>query len=918
MSIKITEEGKTLLEDAILQDKKVVFSQIELIADVEKSPTEMVKRVDVSKVSASDYNTITVQAQIDNDGFLDTYYFNRANVYADEVLFAYDDGINICIPAETTKVINDLEMMMKIDSAAADLKIIYEGYVLRKDFDDMESKIQKINTTIKDMEANAVTQNDCTDQVSWNSQIVKKEFLTIGNMAFFRATGGFSTSRGSIVLATIPQGYFPETTRNQSSYELMGVFTSAYDKERRNCYVTLNCLSGNVDLQINNNEAYSDTRADDNVQMIFYGFWKMHTESQGGTGGSISYREDIEKLRQSIQDSKKEIVKSGREIDSLKGDLTKKINYKKIDNELRKSFYSIVNEFLICDGTLKDEYSKSGFENNNIVSTLSGYGSNVGGFVYTGNFTYDVGDEIYVSAKLTANGGRINKLLFFGLGLSTIDTDGIYYAEKVISPKTLTNNDIYVKVSFEDAKNKKIILSDIIIVNLTKTFRKGSEPSIEEFKNIISVSNGLINDGIINLFDAKKANERLLKIDNFEKKDVLVENLALRNGTEKNQGVIKNTSSNVYFEKYSLPETASQGDVVYSCATFKYDNDTCTKILVKYDSNTGETASPIPQNEWFTLSSLGFVQDGKNRINCGYYFYFDDNTTNKTVEFTDFIILNLTTIFGKGNEPSKETIDKLLSVYENRCFDGVFGSIFNGNLAFVTPRNIQGINGNCVKTNNDGNIVLSSVPNYNWSGWKEIGNYGQENKGSIPIYNKVHGTLETDGMLSVLPIWGCWSENSAAKGTGSKYHGGHVFHGWTTDRKHRLTMLQNMYRDDEAALFNYIPGDKANNGEGTFLRLRLGADNIGKGVLIVPVLDSNNHYAYTRHVVFGRLNIQSDRSKYDVNGNGESAYTKGLPVNTIPSSSTADGVKGDFTFDSNYAYFCVDDNKWKRIPLEEW
>lgn len=321
MSIKITEEGKTLLEDAILQDKKVVFSQIELIADVEKSPTEMVKRVDVSKVSASDYNTITVQAQIDNDGFLDTYYFNRANVYADEVLFAYDDGINICIPAETTKVINDLEMMMKIDSAVADLKIIYEGYVLRKDFDDMESKIQKINTTIKDIEANAVTQNDCTDQVSWNSQIVKKEFLTIGNMAFFRATGGFSTSRGSIVLATIPQGYFPETTGNQSSYELMGVFTSAYDKERRNCYVTLNCLSGNVDLQINNNEAYSDTRADDNVQMIFYGFWKMNTESQGGAGGSISYREDIEKLRQSIQDSKKEIVKSGREIDSLKEDI---------------------------------------------------------------------------------------------------------------------------------------------------------------------------------------------------------------------------------------------------------------------------------------------------------------------------------------------------------------------------------------------------------------------------------------------------------------------------------------------------------------------------------------------------------------------------------------------------------------------
>ena len=360
MSIKITEEGKTLLEDAILQDKKVVFSQIELIADVEKSPTEMVKRVDVSKVSASDYNTITVQAQIDNDGFLDTYYFNRANVYADEVLFAYDDGINICIPAETTKVINDLEMMMKIDSAVADLKIIYEGYVLRKDFNDMESKIQKINTTIKDMEANAVTQNDCTDQVSWNSQIVKKEFLTIGNMAFFRATGGFSTSRGSIVLATIPQGYFPETTRNQSSYELMGVFTSAYDKERRNCYVTLNCLSGNVDLQINNNEAYSDTRSDDNVQMIFYGFWKMNAESQGGTGGSISYREDIEKLRQSIQDSKKEIVRSSREIDSLKED---------IDNIIYKGLINGFNK----DNTVSGYLSNNGNVNSNPGFVTSDY-----------------------------------------------------------------------------------------------------------------------------------------------------------------------------------------------------------------------------------------------------------------------------------------------------------------------------------------------------------------------------------------------------------------------------------------------------------------------------------------------------------------------------------------------------------------
>lgn len=46
---------------------------------------------------------------------------------------------------------------------------------------------------------------------------------------------------------------------------------------------------------------------------------------------------------------------------------------------------------------------------------------------------------------------------------------------------------------------------------------------------------------------------------------------------KKNNGVIKNTSNTVYFERYSLSETASQGDVVYSCSTFRYDNDTCKK-----------------------------------------------------------------------------------------------------------------------------------------------------------------------------------------------------------------------------------------------------------------------------------------------------------------------------------------------------
>ena len=407
--------------------------------------------------------------------------------------------------------------------------------------------------------------------------------------------------------------------------------------------------------------------------------------------------------------------------------------------------------------------------------------------------------------------------------------------------------------------------------------------------------------------------------DNVAREKVTKLELDIENANSYCENIVTEISSktdvtgvNIYRGVYADTNKVQDGDILYLYAIVKSSENGATNLYinnVNYVNN--------PNNDYYEISHSEIAKQtagGNYEFNIK-YVYPISVTSELSIKKT--LIINLTSLFGNNCEPSKEDMDKIVFGLDEEI-DKPLTKLLLKNVVTMQSSLIRGLRGNNVYASKNGNTVMTSTPNYYWNEWSEIGNYGQENRGNIPIYNKVHGTLETDGMLSVLPIWGCWSENSAAKGTGSKYHGAHVFHGWTTDRKHRLTMLQNMYRDDEAAIFNYIPGDKANNGEGTFLRLRLGADNIGKGILIEPVLDYNNHYAYTRWVVFGRLNIQSDRSKYDVNGDGESAYTKGLPVNTIPSSSTSDGIKGDFTFDSNYAYFCVDDNKWKRIPLEEW
>ena len=41
-------------------------------------------------------------------------------------------------------------------------------------------------------------------------------------------------------------------------------------------------------------------------------------------------------------------------------------------------------------------------------------------------------------------------------------------------------------------------------------------------------------------------------------------------------------------------------------------------------------------------------------------------------------------------------------------------------------------------------------------------------------------------------------------------------------------------------------------------------------------------------------------------------------VNSTPANSTATGVMGQFTFDTNYFYICTANNVWKRVTLNSF
>ena len=387
-----------------------------------------------------------------------------------------------------------------------------------------------------------------------------------------------------------------------------------------------------------------------------------------------------------------------------------------------------------------------------------------------------------------------------------------------------------------------------------------------------------------------------------------------------NQNVYTSSQSEVTLVKAASTMSDYLNHILYVRGELKTNKDASIKAILNQDRET----TSVTADTWTVISGEGSYLATNN--GAGFVASIASGT-GLTMYYKHVVLIDVTALYGAGNEPPKETLDLIFNNASPESWSTETINVFStAILKMSAVRNLGSGLGVITESQHvilspDGNVQISSIANQNWSGWTDIGSYGQNRPTVIPIYNKVHGTLETDGMMSVIPLWGAWSNNAST--TGNAYHGGHVFHGWTTDRMHRVTLVQNIYREDEAALFNYIPGDKSATNEGIFLRLRLGADNIGKGILIENIYEhpggeggSYGSYKFARLYVFGRLNIQnSPAGSIDSAGTGTGAS---LPSNNVPASANAPGVKGDFTFDSNYAYFCTATDTWKRVPLQSW
>ena len=198
----------------------------------------------------------------------------------------------------------------------------------------------------------------------------------------------------------------------------------------------------------------------------------------------------------------------------------------------------------------------------------------------------------------------------------------------------------------------------------------------------------------------------------------------------------------------------------------------------------------------------------------------------------------------------------------------LFPDMFKYKLIMVSPEISRSNNLIFTINNIPYNVVVNNLPILPyWPNWKDVRyNYGF-NINEQPIFNTIHGVLESDTMISVRGGKGRWHQAFKS--------GGHVFEGWSGKELCRATMLMGKFHETFGALFTYSPAGlyEANRRFGWF---KFGSDELKKG------FDVSQGWTkcYTPFTLAILASAPTKVSDADLNPQ-LSEYTNSVPVGTM-------------------------------------
>lgn len=205
-----------------------------------------------------------------------------------------------------------------------------------------------------------------------------------------------------------------------------------------------------------------------------------------------------------------------------------------------------------------------------------------------------------------------------------------------------------------------------------------------------------------------------------------------------------------------------KGRKIYAKADVKTDSS-----LVNITITDGITLKDKAHTGSNNFESLSVVHTVSNSATVTYFKVQDNRAGGWTKFYVDNVLaIDLTTIFGAGNEPSKEEMDKILSYYPNSWFDGTVNLAENAKIMKFLLNEIRS---------------KASVTQENWITPTLINGWESFDASSIPQYRKdslgyVHmrGLLKTgvSGTIAFsLPMGYRPSVSSRFVGTGTGVFG---------------------------------------------------------------------------------------------------------------------------------------------------
>ena len=228
---------------------------------------------------------------------------------------------------------------------------------------------------------------------------------------------------------------------------------------------------------------------------------------------------------------------------------------------------------------------------------------------------------------------------------------------------------------------KKISMRKPTILNLTEIFGAGSEPTKEEVETALAKFGGsfegtkspFLNTKEIHKFLVAKTNEHNFPAVN------LIENGNFKNtlftGASNNWQTPNLSTINAKNNEVTFTASASAGQVTqrkdiianhiyYFFGQIKASN---TSVMLDAGGNSTIAKRHSGSGQYEFLSMLYSYPTNAN-IAFGVRDYNENGFTSISAKY--FGLIDLTEVFGSGNEPSKVELDKIISQFENKWFDG--------------------------------------------------------------------------------------------------------------------------------------------------------------------------------------------------------------------------------------------------------